>query len=184
MKQEFGLLRVRLTDSPSTKYSDQFVGPHKHIWLSDWERVRDLSGLEHGDSFASREIPLAAYRVRVVLPMLEGTDYLESVVRALCDVDNYYAYLARDVLSWESVDVLDPEHPPTRQQLDEWWERNKQFFTIEHDAERALPLLKLIANSEGMWLPGAARQTLRYHGRSGVPTRGAEVGDGVQLNGD
>jgi hypothetical protein len=171
---------VTFGDSLATGHSERFVGPHSHIWILDWEHSRRFSGRQTGDSFAHSKIPIVAYDIPRALRMLAGTDYLEPVVKALCDVDNYYAYLARDVLCY----FFNPEQPPTPEQLDKWWQHYKQFFVIDHDAERALPLLKSIEKGEGPYVPlqDAARQTLEYHDRFGVPTLGAVVSHGLEDN--
>jgi hypothetical protein len=182
-KHGFLITRTTYHDSPGTKFSDQFIGDHEHVWV---EESRGSWGGRHArqaaDSFAHFEIPIVKYAIQRALDMLEGTEYLEPAVKALCDVDNYYAYLARDVLSYYSRDVFHPDHLPTREQLDKWWEQHKQFFVIEHDAQRALPLLKTIEKEEEPYglLQEAARQTLEYHDRYGVPTLGAVVSHRAQ----
>jgi len=173
---------VTFGDSLATGYSERFVGPHSHIWVVDWEHYDTFSVRQSADSFAHLKIPIVADDIPRALKMLAGTDYLEPVVKALCDVDNYYAYLARDVLFYCGGDVFNPEQPPTPEQLDKWWQHYKEFFVIEHDAQRALPLLKAIEEEERPYalLQESARQTLEYHERDGVPTPGAVVSHGLQ----
>jgi hypothetical protein len=179
---QFGTTRLTHKDSLGTKYADRVVGAHQHIWVGDSSFVRTFAGGQVGDSFAFLEVPIVVHGVPRALGMLEGTEYLEPVVKALCDVDNYYAYLARDVLVWGSLDVFHGDRAPTPQQLDEWWKQKKQFFVIEHDPEGALPVLKAIEKGEEPYclLQEAARQTLEYHDRYGVPTLGAVVSHALQ----
>ncbi len=174
VRRRFGSERTSCRRSPATSFCDRFVGAHEHIWVNDHDYQKRLSVTTFGDSFAHMEIPMSAYGVSRALEMLEGTPYLEIVVKALCDVDNYYAYVARQVLVWESCQVFDPDRLPTREQLDAWWERNRQFFDVEHDARVALSNLEQI-NKEYSFAGYGARQTLEYHKRYGVPTKGAWV---------
>ena len=117
------------------------------------------------DGFAKQDIPLCRTGVAEALATLEGSPHIEPVVTALCDVDNYYALVARDVLTGRA---------PEPERLDEWWQENKRWFEIEHDAEKALKVLDEIYPNEDFYnLWDAAQETRSNLGRFGAPTRGA-----------
>lgn len=176
LHQMLGLQWQRYEDDRSPDYCSLFVGDHEHVLVEDTDDGAIII-------FAPRhhDVPMADPYVLKALPVLEGTPYLEIVVKALCDVDNYYAYVARDVLVWESCQVFNPDRPPTREHLDAWRERNRQFFDVEHDARVALSNLEQI-NKEYSFAGHGAWQTLGYHKRYGVPTRGAWAEPSAQEN--
>ncbi len=169
VRRQFGLDWQSEDSSSSRRDGSRFVGKHRHIFIP----TEHDQYLRVFPTYAE-EIPMANHYVLRTLPALEGTPYLPPVVKALCDVDNYYAYVARDVLVFGTVHLLYRSHRPTGARLDEWWEENKQYFEIEHDPQNAVPRLRRIASQLH---PGAygARQTLDYHARYGVPTKGAWV---------
>ena len=154
--------------SQASSYCDRFVGRHPHILVP----IAQEEGL-YVFPLAHHDVPLADPFVLKALPTLEGTPYLMPVVRALSDVDNYHAYVARDVLIFETLGVLRPGYRPTRAKLDQWWEENRQCFEIEHDPEKALGRLKEIARKHRFANYGA-RQTFDLHEEYGVPTVGAK----------
>ncbi len=157
----------RYEDARSPDYCGLFVGDHEHVLVEDTDDGSIIVFAPRG-----HDVPMADPYVLKALPVLEGTPYLEPVVKALCDVDNYYAYVARDVLTLETLGLLRHGAPSTRPRLDQWWQENKQYFEIEHDPQKAVPGLKKIARQFHFGAYGA-RQTLGYHKRYGVPTIGA-----------
>jgi len=167
LHQLLGLQWQRYEDARSPDYCSLFVGDHEHVLVEDTDDGSIIIFAPRG-----HDVPMADPYVLKALPVLEGTPYLEPVVKALCDVDNHYAYVARDVLTLETLALFHPDCPPTRPRLDQWWQENKQYFEIEHDPQKAVPRLEGIASQLH---PGAygARQTLEYHKRYGVPTTGA-----------
>jgi hypothetical protein len=113
-------------------------------------------------------VPICHSSIVEPLAKLDGTPYLKPVVEALCDVDNWFVLLARDAL-W-----LRP--PPAHQDLEPWWEKNKRWFQVEHDAQRAMTVFREIYPDEefsDLW--EAVLQTKGDLSRFGGPTLGAVV---------
>jgi hypothetical protein len=162
----FGLGFIRITASPATVCCDRVIGSHKHIWLWDYSNTILLKA----DGFAYRDVPICDIGVAPALARLAETPYLTPVVQALCDVDNWFALLARD--------ILPSCPPPWDQSLQAWWEENKRWFQVEHDKERALKVFDDIytdekADEEFYDLWDGVRKARANLDRFGAPTEGA-----------
>jgi hypothetical protein len=151
----------RIRPSPATVYCDRIIGPHQHIWVFDYAN----SLLSKADGFAHSNVPICDNGIVGPLATLDGTPYLKPVVEALCDVDNWFVLLARDALV---------RRPPPAQNLEAWWEQNKRWFQVEHDAQRALTVFRdIYPNEEFSDLWEAVLRTKCDLNRFGGPTVGA-----------
>ena len=163
MECPFGIKFRWTAASPATHYCDRHVGPHEHIWVLDYAY---RSGV-HMDGFAEWKVPICAYGISEDLTTLADSPHIAPVVRALCDVDNYFAWVALD-----AVRRRRPKPGP----LNEWWEENKRWFQTEHDAEKALKVLDEIYPDEQyceLW--DGALITRANHREYGAPTIGAQL---------
>jgi hypothetical protein len=139
---------TRITPSPATVYCDRVLGEHKHIWVFD----ESVTLMLIADGVAGSRAPLHNDRVFRALVTLDGSPFLEPVVKALCDVDNRFSQVAQDALvSWP---------PPLPPDLQAWWEENNKYFRIVHDQGKSLEALeRTYLKEDSMDLPGTADQT-------------------------
>jgi hypothetical protein len=132
-------------ENPISKRAESILGyncPHRR-WQMDW-----FNGfIGHGDTFASRKVPIIMYlpeRGDLInyIEILPEKDWRKKALLAIGDPQNRLKYVATSVLYILGTDLKPAEKKWTDEQWKQWWLENNGYFQKVTDVDQAREIAK------------------------------------------